>query len=98
MAAEKAPVSRTRSIAARSFTQSESRPLDNLCFPTAVISCSYMVHETRTELTRYLNPPRCRPYEHQGTNEERAEEEALRDAWFRMLKSGLELNSDSGPE
>jgi hypothetical protein len=52
----------------------------------------------RTELTRYSNPPRCRPYENQGTNEERAEEEALRDDWFRMLKSGLELNSDSGPE
>jgi hypothetical protein len=30
--------------------------------------------------------------------EERAEEEALRDAWFRMLKSDLEADSDSGPE
>lgn len=34
----------------------------------------------------------------EGINEERAEEEALRDAWLRMLKSDLEADSDSGPE
>jgi len=30
----------------------------------------------------------------EGINEERAEEEALRDAWLKMLKTGLEADSD----